>query len=184
MQTTFAKTFLLMMLAIHASIINAQEQPLAGASILVIESDRMFTESLFGQRVAADLAQLRADLIVRNAQMEDALTEEEQELTEKRKTMSAAEFSVLAKAFDVKVRGIRAEQDAKFRELNELNERERGVFVQAARPILSELMRETGAALILERRTVLVSSDRVDITQEAIVRLNASLGDGQAVSKP
>jgi hypothetical protein len=42
MQTTLAKTLLLMMLAIHASIINAQEQPLAGASILVIESDRMF----------------------------------------------------------------------------------------------------------------------------------------------
>ena len=62
MRTGFAKAILLMMLAVQASIIHAQEPPLAAAPILVIESDRMFAESLFGQRVAAELATLRADL--------------------------------------------------------------------------------------------------------------------------
>ncbi|WP_170846671.1 OmpH family outer membrane protein [Shimia haliotis] len=173
----------LTVLAGFASAVFAEE-PAAVSPILVIESDRMYTESLFGQRVSAELARLQADLIAQNAKMEESLTQEERDLTEKRKVMAADAFEVLAREFDDRVVGIRAEQDAKFARLADVNERERAVFIQAARPILSELMAEAGAAIILERRTVLVSNDSIDITQEAIRRLNSTLGEGRQVPTP
>ncbi len=45
-------------------------------------------------------------------------------------------------------------------------------------------MDEAGASVILERRAVLVSTDNVDITQEAIRRLDNTLGEGRAVPLP
>lgn len=175
-----------MVLAVLAGIASTAfaQEALAPAPVLVIESDRMYAESLFGQRVAAELARLQAELVAQNAKMEEALTQEERDLTDKRKTMEAEAFDVLAREFDARVSEIRVEQDAKFAELNQLSERERAVFVQAARPVLSAIMRETGASVIIERRAALVSSDEVDITQEAIRRLNSTLGEGRIVPLP
>ncbi|TCL09268.1 periplasmic chaperone for outer membrane proteins Skp [Shimia isoporae] len=175
---------LTLVLAGIAGTASAQDVQGTLAPVLVVESERMFSESLFGQRVAVELARLQAELVAQNAEMETSLTEEERELTEKRKTMAAEEFSALAREFDERVSRIRREQDAKFSEINELSEREQAVFIQAARPILFALMQETGAGVILERRTVLLSNDSVDITDEAIRRLNETLGEGRAIPAP
>ena len=42
-------------------------------------------------------------------------------------------------------------------------------------------MREAGAAVILERRGVFVSANAIDVTEIAIQRIDASLGDGTSV---
>ena len=39
-------------------------------------------------------------------------------------------------------------------------------------------MREAGAAVVLERRSVFIASNAVDITRVAIERLNATIGAG------
>jgi Skp family chaperone for outer membrane proteins len=53
------------------------------------------------------------------------------------------------------------------------------VFLAAAGPVLEQMMREAGAAVILERRSVFVSANAIDITDEAIERLDASVGSGK-----
>jgi Skp family chaperone for outer membrane proteins len=40
------------------------------------------------------------------------------------------------------------------------------------------VVRERNAAVILDRRNVFLSAESVDITQEAIERIDAQLGDG------
>ena len=51
-------------------------------------------------------------------------------------------------------------------------------FLNAAALVLEQIMRETNAAVILEQRSVFVSSNAIDITQTAIERIDAQLGDG------
>ena len=63
-------------------------------------------------------------------------------------------------------------------EIEELREKNRIRFLNAAAPVLEEIMRETNAAVILEQRSVFVSSNAIDITQTAIERIDAQLGDG------
>jgi hypothetical protein len=89
-----------------------------------------------------------------------------------------AEFRALADAFDEKVQRIRTEQDAKARELQELREQQRQTFLRRISPILAEIVRERGALAVLGRRTVLLSADSIDITDEAISRINAALDGG------
>ncbi len=104
---------------------------------------------------------------------------EERKLTDQRSKLSPDAFSGLADAFDEKVQKTRAAQAAKGRALNELVEKERQVFLAAAGPVLEQMMREAGAAVILERRSVFVSANAIDITDEAIERLDASVGSGK-----
>ena len=71
----------------------------------------------------------------------------------------------------------RETQDSKSRALNtELDER-RVVFLNTALPILEQLMVEAGAAVVLERRSVFIGSNAVDITRVAVERLNAALAN-------
>ncbi|WP_245764169.1 OmpH family outer membrane protein [Sulfitobacter marinus] len=157
--------------------------PAAGAliqsPILTIDSDRVFNESAFGLRVAAEIEAQSAQLSSENRKIEKTLEAEEEKLTALRKTMNAEAFRAMANAFDEKVQQTRQTQAAKGRALNDLVEQERELFLNAASPVLEELMRDTGAAVILERRSVFVSANAIDITNQAIARLDASLGSGK-----
>lgn len=147
--------------------------------ILTIDSDRVFQESEFGVRVAQEIEEEGAKLAAENDQIADDLEAEEQDLTDRRAGLTPEEFRVLADAFDKKVQRTRQEQAAKGRALNELLDQERDVFLTAAGPVLERLMRDAGAAVILDRRTVFVSASAVEITDAAIALLNETLGSGE-----
>ncbi|GFE50129.1 molecular chaperone Skp [Roseobacter cerasinus] len=148
--------------------------------ILTIDSDRLFAESEYGKRTVVEFETLGAELAAENRQIEQALQDEEQALTEQRGTMEADAFRALADAFDEKVQNTRRTQDAKTRELNQALEQRRGVFLKAAAPVLETLMREAGAAVVMEQRSVFLSLNAIDITDVAIERLDAVLGEGES----
>ncbi|MGJ8616601.1 MAG: OmpH family outer membrane protein [Sulfitobacter sp.] len=152
--------------------------------ILTIDSDRVFQESEFGLRVAQEVEVEGSKLAAENDKIAAELEAEEKELTAKRSGMTPDEFRVLADAFDKKVQQTRQAQAAKGRALNELLEKERDVFLTAAAPVLERLMRDAGAAVILDRRTVFVSASAVEITDDAIALLNETIGSGAEATKP
>lgn len=145
--------------------------------ILTIDSDRLFEESRYGRQTVQEIEQRGAALAAENKQIQDALEAEEKSLTELRPTVSPEEFRALADAFDAKVQETRRAQDAKSRELNASLESRRVIFLNSAVPILEQLMRETGAAVVLEQRSVFISNTVVDITQTAIQRLDMVLDE-------
>lgn len=158
----------------------ANDRPAVISSpILTIDSDRVFRESEFGLRVAQEIEEEGAKLAAENDKIADDLEAEEQDLTDRRADLAPEEFRVLADAFDKKVQRTRQEQAAKGRALNELFDQERDVFLTAAAPVLESLMRDAGAAVILDRRTVFVSASAVEITDAAIALLNETLGSGE-----
>ncbi len=152
--------------------------------ILTIDSDRVFQESAFGLRVAKEIEVEGAKLAAQNNKIADDLENEEKALTAKRAGLAPDQFRVLADAFDQKVQKIRQEQAAKNRALNALLDKEREVFLIAAAPVLESLMRDSGAAVILDRRTVFVSASAVEITDDAIALLDETLGSGGDRVKP
>ena len=170
-------------LIIWAGMSAAQTAGLQQSQILTVESDRLFSESAFGERVAAEIEAEQSVLLAENRKIEAELTAEEKRLTEMRKDMAPADFRAIADAFDQRVQEIRIAQDAKVRAIGELGDKERSLFIRAAQPVLVELMRETGAGIILERRSVFISVDAIDITDKAIGRLDLAIGDGAALSR-
>lgn len=162
----------------------AQELMLVQSPVLTIDSERMFVASDFGQRVAQDFEAQGKILEAENSRIEAELMAEEKELTTKRASLPADRFRVLADAFDTKVEAIRTQQNAKSRALTQTTDTARRQFLIAARPVLEKIMQETNAAIIMERRSIFLSARAIDITDLAIERLNAQVGDGRNLPDP
>lgn len=157
----------------------AQEKPLVRNAILTIDQDRLFKGSLYGERVAAEIEADTIKLKEELRRIEAELVAEEKALTEKRATMEPDAFRALADAFDEKVQEIRNAQDVKARSLGARMEQERAAYLNLVLPVLGKLMEERGAAIVLDRRTVFAAANGVDITDEALQRIDATLGDGK-----
>ena len=147
--------------------------------VLTIDQDRLFAETRLG---AAAIQRLEAEaqkLATENQEIENALIAEERELTEKRETLPASEFRVLADEFDVRVQRLRAEQDEKARALNRARDEARNAFLQDSAGIISAIVRSRDAFVVIDRRDVFLSADSVDITDEAIRRINEAESGNQ-----
>ena len=68
--------------------------------VLTIDTDRLFRESQFGQRILSDLGEETEALAAENRRIEAELKEEERRLTEQRPQMDVATFREEADAFD------------------------------------------------------------------------------------
>ena len=170
---------LVVMMALALPLAAPANAQVAGdAPLLTIESERFFSESAFGQRVAAEIDAASTELASENRRIEAELMEEEQALTDRRAEMDPDEFRALADEFDTRVQRIRREQEAKARILAERTDTARVTFLSAARPVLGQLMRDAGASVVLERGSVFFSSNASDITDRAISSIDAAIGDG------
>ena len=161
-----------------AAISQPDPAPPPAAQILTLDKERLYSGSRFGQEITRTVEVEVAALTAENRRIDAGLEAEERDLTAKRPTMTAADFRVLADAFDEKVTALRAAQDAKSKALTRMRDDGRKRFFAAAVPILAALMRDMGALAILSNEAVILSFDSIDMTDAAITRLDAALGDG------
>lgn len=175
---------LAVMLALPAVAQDGPALEVPRAPILMVDRERLLVETMFGQAVEARFQASSKQLIDENLRLEQALETEERDLTDRRATLPAEEFQKLAAEFDAKTEAIRAAQDAKSRALTNQREQDRQRFLQAAVPVLGDLMQESGAVAIFDKGIVILSLRGVDITDEAIARIDTVLGDGTNLPPP
>lgn len=156
----------------------------APSKILTIDPEKLFSETAYGRRVIAESEALAEALQAENREIEAELTAEEKDLTERRPDLPVDEFRKLADAFDAKVEQIRKEQDAKVHDVQAHRDNGQQQFFARISPILLTIVREKQAAILLDRRTVFLSADSVDITDEAVTRIDAAIGAGEAQEEP
>jgi len=165
---------LLIWLGLTLSVSAQQTSP----QILIMDSERLFVETLYGRRLTEELAEQARALQAENDRIVESLTLEERSLTVRRPEMSPEDFRRESEAFDAKVQEVRRVRDAKNVELQVATAEARAQFEQQVQGILANMMFERGAAMMIEQRDVLLWSRAANITDEAIVRIDAELGDG------
>lgn len=165
-------------LLLSASGAAAQGFPVYKESLPVasLNSDRLFSESLAGTAILNASREKSISLSEENRRIESELEQEEQDLTEKRKALPAAEFQVLADAFDAKVVNIRRTQNAKAAALSQELEAARREFSNRVRPILLQLMRERGIVFVLNEQAIALAVSSGDITDDALQRVDSEIG--------
>ncbi|WP_431300006.1 OmpH family outer membrane protein [Tabrizicola sp. BL-A-41-H6] len=154
------------------------------SAILTLDQDRFFAESAFGKAAIAREEAAMSALAAENLKIEQQLEAEERALTVKRPTMPTDEFAVLAKEFDTKVNRIRTGQDAKSRDITRVRDADRQRFLQSAVPVLGELLADQSAVAIIDKGAIILSLSAIDVTDLAIQRVNAVLGDGSDMPPP
>lgn len=145
--------------------------------VLTVDLDKLFAQSGYGKQVSARFDTAMQELRDENQRIVTALSQEEQDLTAERDTLDHDVFRAKADAFDAKVQQTRSERDTRQAEIEANRNRARSAFLDQAFPVLEEIARERSAAVVMDSRAVLLKADFVDITDEAIRRLDERLPD-------
>ena len=163
----------------EAPSVSELSLPRSVQGILTLDWEVLYDNSAWGKRVSAELSQASKDLNTENNRIADDLVIEERQLTERRATMTPEDFKAEAAAFDKRATGIRAAQKAKAQALQAQLEQERQAFVQAALPVLDELLLARGAAVVLDRRVIIRGLSNIDVTNDLISLVDERLGSGK-----
>lgn len=149
----------------------------AVSSVLIVDSDRLYQASRYGQQIRARLDADAEALKAENDRIVAALTEEERSLTTRRPTMPPEAFRLEAQDFDTKVQGIRRARDAKEVALQTARATAQKDFFAQVQTIVGQLMLERGATATLDQRSVFVGLLAADVTDEVIDRIDAAFAD-------
>lgn len=146
------------------------------STILVIESERLFLETEFGQASLRAIDDQARRLAAESREIDAQLIEEERALTEARPTLEPEEFRARADAFDERVLRLRRERDEASTQLGRARDEAETILRNAALPVLAKIVLDRGAVAVFERREVFIVDDSIDITDEAIAQINEQLG--------
>lgn len=153
-------------------------------AIVTVDQEQLYSRSAWGKRAEALVAERLRALEAENDRLVKELSAEEAALTDQRATLPAEDFRARAAAFDERVTTLRREREAASLEVAALSDAERSTFFAAAIPVIGALMRERGAVVVLDPRTVLLSAEAIDITDAAVSRLDGEIGDGTGKVQP
>lgn len=163
--------------------LEAQVRQAPTIPILIVDSERLYSESAFGLRVQTEQDAEVAVLAAEYRRIEAELAEEERDLTDKRPTMSPEDFRAVADAFDARVESIRDVQQRRENDIATRSAAERERFFIEVQSLFAAVLRDTGAQMMIEKRFVYVHNSSLDVTDAMIERANQLLGDGSAQSE-
>ncbi len=148
------------------------------SELFTVDMAKLLRLSEFGKNIIAANNTARQELQNENEELENQLLMEEKELSEQRKTLSLDEFRPKALEFDKRVTIIRKEQSEKEENLNKKVRKEESDFFKRIYPLLYELLIERGGLILVDQRNIILWDNSVDITDDAIQKINRVLGSG------
>lgn len=157
--------------------VRAEQAP-AAVPVLTLDFERLFSETLWGKRIAADMARDSAALNAENTRIADDLIAEEKALTDRRARLTPEAFRAEANAFDERATGIRAAQKAKAQALTQSYDSARQGFLNASGPLIDEVLTSRQAVMVLDRRVIIRGLEAADITEDLARLMDARLGKG------
>jgi outer membrane protein len=155
----------------------ALAQAAAASSIIVVDMDRVGTDSAAGKSGQTQLKAKVDSLQARGKSLADQLRSEEEALLKARQANSMAPEAFQAKVKDLQTKQNNARTELGNRE-NELQRSQAYVRQQifnAVGPIIQAIMRERGASVVLTRDAALAVSPALDVTADVVRRLDAAL---------
>ncbi len=175
MKTTMAALFVALGLVALAGPVEAQQNAVPAARIILVDFDRVSRESLVGKDIAAQMESHRVDLEKKARAIQDKLKAEEEEIAKQRNIISP-------EAFQERVRGLQQKAQQKQAELQDLQQQARRAMQQAQlevqrvlRPIVKEVMDRHGANMVLDKALVSQHAAGLDVTTEVIEKLDQAM---------
>ena len=159
----------------HVPAAHAQVQSAARQSIVVVDMQAVLRDAAAASALRSIEAEERVALRRRLDQLTEAFRMEEEQIAREREDMAPEAFDVRVRDFDQRVRAARQDaQESSVAFQNRFAEAF-GALEKEAVPVIVQVMRERGATIALDRRSVLVVADGADLTAEVIQRLDATL---------
>jgi outer membrane protein len=143
--------------------------------VCVFHNDRLLAQSTVGMSVRDGMRRLTDEVVGELQPYAQAIQTEIAALQAGQGTIPAAEFAQREQALQQRIQEGQQLEQVRQQELSYTLDQQRQLIAQAVDPILVALYQERGCGLLLAREAVIEFNPAMDITDEAIRRLNAQL---------
>ena len=106
---------------------------------------------------------------------DQSLIDEQNELIESQQIMAPAAFDEKRKEYENKVQNYNVTRQEKLMSIDRIVSESRNEVLNALKPILEEISNDMGITVLLEKNSVLLNAENMDITEEALKALNKKL---------
>lgn len=148
---------------------TARDRP---TRVLVISVQRLNRESKAGRSISNQAERLRTELLAEIEATQEILRTEERALADLKDTLPKDEFDARVAAFKTEWRSVRRAEQAALEKLQVALRAASAAFREARNGVLTDLMTRYDGAVMLDEASVVLSSNALNVTDEAIALLD------------
>lgn len=146
-----------------------------GPAIAILDMERILKESKAASNLRDEIDKQRQVHQAKLSQQEDALRTADQELARQRSVLSAEAFAAKRKELQDQAMKLQQEFRSRQKEMEDLFAKGIGQVRDALAEVAKEIAQERGISLILLKATIVLADRNLDITDEALQRLDKKL---------
>ena len=106
---------------------------------------------------------------------EKAIQEEETKIIQQKKVISAEEYKKKVTDLRNKVQSLQKERNSLLEKVSKQRSKAKTELLKNLNPIIQEYMKEKNIRIVLDKKSILLADENLDITQDIIKRLNSKL---------
>ena len=106
---------------------------------------------------------------------EKAIQEEEKKIIQQKKVISAEEYKKKVTDLRNKVNSLQKERNTLLSEVSKQRSKAKTELLKNLNPIIQEYMKEKNIRMVLDKKSILLSDENLDITQDIVKVLNSKL---------
>jgi len=106
---------------------------------------------------------------------EKAIQEEERKIIQQKKVISAEEYKKKVTDLRSKVESLQKERNLLLSEVSKKRSKAKTELLKNLNPIIQEYMKEKNIRIVLDKKSILLADENLNITQDIIKRLNSKL---------
>ncbi len=144
-------------------------------SIGVIDINKILSESDAAITAAEQIEEIAIEIENEIKLSDDEIIKEQNSLIESQSIMAPEAFESKRNEYENKVQKYNNERQSKLMKIDELIALSRNEILSAMKPILEEVSNEKGITIILEKASIMLNAEKMDITNEVLKKLNKSL---------
>lgn len=167
----------------HSAMAQAMPK-LEPVPVAVIDFRGVLSGSEAAKGIRKTVDTRREEFRAQFAQIEKQLREEQQALAQQRPVITAEAFEQRARELQNRVRQAQLEAQAGNQQLKRALDKAMDQVQKELFRVVAELAEEAGVGVVLFRRSIVIAVKKLEISQEALKRLNAKISEVNVVFEP
>ena len=144
-------------------------------SIGVIDINRILSDSKAAISASEQIEQIAIEIENEIKESDDQIIKEQNLLIESQAIMAPEAFETKKNEYESKVQKYNNERQSKLLRIDELIAISRNDILNTLKPILEEISNAKGITIILEKGSVMLNADKMDLTDDILKMLNKEL---------
>ena len=173
-KTLWAAALALCSLAAMAPAL-AQGKKIPAAIVAVVDVNRVFRESEVGKDVQRQLDEYSRNIQAERKRLEEQLGKERDELKRQQSVLAPDAFAAKARDFETRVGEAQKLTQGRQQQFDRVTNNALNQMKQAMVPIFSDLAKEQGFNLMIEKAFTVFATDTVEVTNQVLQRLNRAM---------